>query len=88
MGFPTASLFAKNDFQVMGVDINPETAEKINLGISPIMEPGLDILVKEVVSKNLLSATTDGEEAVKNANIIIIIVPTPVDESTVLILQR
>ena len=81
IGLPTASLFAKNDFQVIGIDINQERVDKINSGISPIMEPGLDFLVTEVVSKSLLSATTDGDGAVKSANIIIIIVPTPVDEN-------
>lgn len=65
----------------MGVDINTETVDKVNSGISPIMEPGLDFLVKEVVSKSFLTATTDGDGAVKNANIIIIIVPTPVDKN-------
>lgn len=80
IGLPTASLFAKNGLEVLGVDINSKNVDKINSGISPIMEPGLNELVNEVVSKNLLSATTDGVKAAKNSNVMIVIVPTPVDQ--------
>lgn len=81
IGLPTASLFAKNGFQVRGVDINPKSVNKINSGISPIMEPGLNEIVKEVVSKGNLNATLDGIDAAKNANIMIVVVPTPVDQN-------
>jgi len=81
IGLPTASLFAKNGFHVIGVDINPDFINKINSGTSPIMEPGLDELVKGVVSENLLSATTNGIKAVENADTMIVVVPTPVDEN-------
>jgi UDP-N-acetyl-D-mannosaminuronic acid dehydrogenase len=81
IGLPTASLFAKNGFQVIGVDINPDFINKINSGTSPIMEPGLDELVKGVVSENFLAATTNGIKAVGNADTMIVVVPTPVDEN-------
>jgi len=81
IGLPTASLFAKNGFQVTGVDINSKIVDKINSGISPIMEPGLNEVVKEVVSNGNLKATLDGIQAVKKANIIIVVVPTPVDQN-------
>ncbi|MGL6298617.1 MAG: nucleotide sugar dehydrogenase [Methanobacteriaceae archaeon] len=104
IGLPTAALFAKNGFNVIGVDINPDSINKINSGISPIQEPGLDELVKEITattnnnttnttvttttttssSNNAVSklkATVDGESATKDSNVIIVIVPTPVDSS-------
>ncbi len=81
IGLPTASLFAKNGFNVIGVDINPDIIHKINSGISPIMEPGLGELVKEVVSGNFLLATTDAINSVKKSIIIIVVVPTPVDKN-------
>lgn len=81
IGLPTASLFAKNGFHVIGVDINPDIINKINSGTSPIMEPGLDELVKGVVSENILSATTDSIKAVENVDTMIVVVPTPVDEN-------
>lgn len=81
IGLPTAALFAKNGFQVEGVDISSESVSKINSGISPVIEPGLDALVEEVVSNGILKATLDGVQAAKNANIMIVIVPTPVDKN-------
>ncbi|MDI6645179.1 MAG: nucleotide sugar dehydrogenase [Methanobacteriaceae archaeon] len=81
IGLPTAALFAKNGFSVVGVDINPEIVEAINQGRSPILEPGLDELVKDVVSAGNLSATTDGLEAGKNSKVMVVIVPTPIDEN-------
>lgn len=94
IGLPTAALFAKNGFDVIGVDINSESVNAINSRISPIMEPGLNEILLEVISsenspKNSsndlsngsLLATIDGAEAVANSNVIIVIVPTPVDSS-------
>ncbi len=81
MGLPTAALLAKSGLRVFGVDINPKNVEMINSGCSPIMEPGLDEIVKKTVEEGLLSATTDHTEAVANSQIIIVIVPTPMDEN-------
>ena len=81
IGLPTASLFAKNGFKVLGVDVNSETVNSVNFGISPIMEPGLNDLVNEVVTEKLLSATNNGIEAAKKSNIMIVVVPTPVDQN-------
>ena len=81
IGLPTASLFAKKGFKVIGVDINSEIVDKINSGSSTIVEPGLDELVKEVVLKGDLTATLDGLQAAKQSNILIVVVPTPVDDN-------
>ena len=81
IGLPTAALFAKNGFSVIGVDINQEIVEAINQGRSPILEPGLDELINDVVSAGNLIATTDGLEAGKKAKVMVVIVPTPVDEN-------
>lgn len=80
MGLPTAALFADKGFKVVGIDINPETVSMVNSGKSPIMEPGLDELVKDVVEKGLLSADNDISTSVKYFNVMIVVVPTPVDE--------
>lgn len=81
IGLPTAALFAKNGFNVIGIDINSEIVDKINSGISPIMEPGLNELVKSVVENGKFKATTNYKKAIKKSNIMIIIVPTPVDKN-------
>ena len=79
MGLPTAALLAKSGLKVVGVDINNETVEMVNQGRSPIMEPGLEEIVKQTVEEGCLSATNDPLSALEN-KIIMIIVPTPVDE--------
>lgn len=81
MGLPTAALLAQSGLKVRGVDINKENVKIVNSGRSPIMEPGLDEMVKKTVENDLLSATSDAGEAVKNSQIIMVIVPTPVDEN-------
>ncbi len=80
IGLPTAALFANSGLQVTGVDINKKTIEYVNKGKSPIMEPGLDELVKKAVGSGNLSATDDGITASKGSKIMIVVVPTPVDE--------
>lgn len=81
IGLPTASLFAKNGFKVLGVDVNSENVNLVNSGISPIMEPGLNDLVNEVVTEKLLSATNDGVYAAKKSDVMIVVVPTPLDQN-------
>jgi UDP-N-acetyl-D-mannosaminuronic acid dehydrogenase len=81
IGLPTAALFAKSGFKVDGVDINSDMVDAVNDGRSPIMEPGLDDLVKEVVTSNMLTATENGLNAAESANVMIVVVPTPVDSN-------
>ena len=80
IGLPTAALFANSGIQVIGVARNKEKLNMINEGRSPIIEPGLDELVKSAVEKGKLSATDNGLEAVKASDIMIVIVPTPMDK--------
>ncbi len=80
MGLPTAVLLAQSGLKVLGVDINNKIVESVNSGQSPIMEPGLDEMVKKAVEDGLLSATSNMKDAVEMSQIIMIIVPTPVDE--------
>ena len=80
IGLPTAALFANSGLNVTGVDINKKTIEYVNKGKSPIIEPGLDELVKNAVKSGNLSATDDGITASRDSKIMIVIVPTPVDE--------
>jgi len=80
IGLPTAALFANSGFEVTGIDINKRTIELVNEGISPVVEPGLDELVKKAVLNGKLVATDDGINASKSSEVMIVIVPTPVDQ--------
>ena len=80
MGLPTAALFAKSGISVIGVARNKDKIEMINNGKSPVVETGLDKLVHEAVEMGNLMATDDGNWAAKNSQVMIVIVPTPIDE--------
>ena len=80
IGLPTAALFANSGLKVTGVDINKRIIEQVNEGKTPILEPGLDELVRKAVESGKLTATYDGIAASKDSKIKIVIVPTPVDE--------
>lgn len=73
-----AAILAGKGYDVTGIDINEKIVKKINRGVSPINENGLDALLKEVAGKNL-RATTD-PEAINDSDIIFIIVQTPIDD--------
>jgi UDP-N-acetyl-D-mannosaminuronic acid dehydrogenase len=80
IGLPTAALFAKSRIKVIGVARDKKKIGMINEGKSPIIEAGLNELVHNAVKSGYLSVTDNGLEAIKNSNIMIVIVPTPMDE--------
>lgn len=76
VGLSLAVLLAQHN-HVTAVDIIPEKVEKINNKISPIQD---DYIEKYLAEKDLdLTATTDGENAYKNADYVIIAAPTNYD---------
>lgn len=80
IGLPTAALFATSGLKVTGVARNKKRLEMINQGKSPIEEPGLDELVAKSVSMENLQATDNGEASAEEADVMIVIVPTPMDK--------
>ncbi len=81
MGLPLASVFADKGARVIGVDIDEERVAAINSGKNPVREePGLDELVNKNVEAGKLKATTDGVKASKEADVMIILVPTMIDD--------
>lgn len=77
VGLPTAAMFASKGHNVIGFDLNKKAVDALNKGEIIIEEPGLGDLVKEVVSKGTLSATT---ECPDGCDVYIIAVPTPINE--------
>jgi UDPglucose 6-dehydrogenase len=75
LGSPLAAVLASKGFSVIGVDINPEFVNSINLGLAPVAEPGLQELISTHHTR--LKATMDYEEAVLSSNVTFVIVPTP-----------
>jgi len=77
IGCVLSACFAKKGFEVIGVDIDSFKVESINNGVSPIIEPGLDHLIREVTGKGSLRATNDANFAINNTDISMICVGTP-----------
>lgn len=77
VGCVSAACFARAGHEVIGVDVNPTKVEIINSGASPIVEPGIGDLIRDVVKEGKLSATTDTAHAVKSTDISLVCVGTP-----------
>lgn len=77
VGTVTAACLAKAGHDVIGVDVNPEKTGMINEGKSPVIEPGLNDLVEEMVHSRRLRATVSADWAVKHSDIGMICVGTP-----------
>ena len=84
IGLPTALSFAKSGLQTIGVDINEKLVENINSGKFPLKdEPGYDEIFDNVLKTKKFSATTKIEDAVPNSDLILLSLPTPMDENNV-----
>ncbi|WP_291348387.1 MULTISPECIES: UDP-N-acetyl-D-mannosamine dehydrogenase [Acinetobacter] len=73
IGLPTATMFANAGATVIGLDVNQYTIDIINEGKIHIVEPGLEEIVKKVVSSGNLRASLYAEKA----DAFLIAVPTP-----------
>ena len=84
IGLPTALSFAKSGLQTIGVDINEKLVENINSGKFPLKdEPGYDEIFDNVLKTKKFSATTKIEDAVPNSDLILLSLPTPMDENNI-----
>jgi len=84
IGLPTAAFIANAGFNVVGVDVNEETVRLVNLGSSKFEdEPGLNELLSKVVKAGRLKATLNAAQAINASDVVMVCVPTPVDENRV-----
>ena len=77
VGLTSGACFARLGHSVVCVDVDQSKIERLNQGIMPIVETGIEALVNEGVTAERLSFTTDITEAVKNADVVFLCVPTP-----------
>lgn len=77
VGCVSAACFARDGHEVVGVDVNLFKVDIINSGRSPIVEPGIEELIKQGVESGNLVATTDVERAVHDSDISLVCVGTP-----------
>lgn len=81
VGTVTAACLTRYGHTVIGVDPNDFKTGCINSGNSPIVEPGLDELLREGVASNRLSATDDAEKAVLATDLSLVCVGTPSNQN-------
>ena len=77
IGCVSAACLARDGHMVIGVDVNPQKVELVGSGRSPIIEPGLDELISEVVESGKLQVSLDSQAAVHESDISLICVGTP-----------
>jgi len=77
VGVVTAACLARHGHEVVGVEINATKVELLNQGIPPVVEKGLEELVREVVRKGALKATQDAIQAVASSDVSLVCVGTP-----------
>ena len=76
VGFPLACLFAKK-YSVVGYDIKEHRIQEINAGIDSTNEVSPDVL--KVALANGMKCTTSLED-LKECNVYVVAIPTPVDD--------
>lgn len=79
VGLVSGACLAEVGHNVICMDVDPVKIEKLNAGILPIWEPGLDALVECSVKEERLHFTTDVNNAVQHGQALIIAVGTPSD---------
>lgn len=80
VGLSIASVLAQRGIRVYGIDRSEDIVAKVNAGICPIREPGMDELVRNVVTAGKLTAHT-GADVIRKSGVIIMAVGTPLEHN-------
>jgi nucleotide sugar dehydrogenase len=84
IGLPTALSFANSGLSTIGLDINSKLVESVNSGIYPLKdEPDYDVIFDKVINEKKFFATTNIEESVSKADVVLLSLPTPMDKNNV-----
>jgi len=84
IGLPTALCFAKAGFETIGVDINEKLVNMVNSGDYPLKdEPEFDKIFETVIENKKFRAETDISNVVPNCDIILLSLPTPMNNQNI-----
>ena len=83
VGLVSGTCFADLGNQVICVDKDKNKIEKLNSGVSPIYEPGLDELIKKNYLSKRLSFSTNLKKSIKSSDVIFICVGTPTKKNSI-----
>ena len=81
VGLVSGTCFAETGITVTCVDVDEDKIKKLNKGIIPIYEPGLEAMIAGNVEKDRLFFSTRLEESIQNCDAVFIAVGTPPDEN-------
>jgi GDP-mannose 6-dehydrogenase len=77
VGAVSLACLARDGHQVTGVDIDPVKLNLIRSGKSPILEEGIQELMREVVDSGRVSVTDDTDKAIHQTDVSFVCVGTP-----------
>ena len=84
IGLPTALSFANAGLTTVGLDINLKLVNSINSKNFPLKdEPGYDVIFENVMERKMFKATTEIKDAVPESDVVILSLPTPMDENNI-----
>ena len=84
IGLPTALCFANAGFETIGIDINEKLVNMVNSGDYPLKdEPEFDKVFENVLEKKKFSAKTDIAEVVPTSDIVLLSLPTPMNNQNI-----
>jgi GDP-mannose 6-dehydrogenase len=73
----TAACLVDRGHSILGVEVDVEKLEKLHRGQSPVMENGLDDLVRKGFCSGRMQVSTDGACAVRESDMAIVCIGTP-----------
>jgi len=84
IGLPTALCFAKAGFETIGIDINEKLVTIVNSGDYPLKdEPEFDKIFENVIENKKFRAETNIEKVVPNCDIVLLSLPTPMNNQNI-----
>ena len=84
IGLPTALCIANSGLETIGIDINEKLVNMVNSKDYPLKdEPEFDKIFENVISQKKFSATTDITEAIPKCDVVILSLPTPMNNQNV-----
>lgn len=77
VGFTTMCCLASQGHKINGIDININKVNSINSGLTPIVEPEVDVLLQQGLAAGLISASVDVGNKLDDCDLAIVCVGTP-----------
>lgn len=77
VGFTAACCIASEGHSVVGIDVSPKKVEAIRAGRAPIVEPGVEEMLKYGLARGLIDAATAIGDHLADADLAIVCVGTP-----------